>query len=81
MLETTADMDNKNYTVFTDLILYINDDWQDENENLIIGGVFSHQECYKICFITNHGECFLFRYNFINMFNIILLVDRRNQHI
>lgn len=65
ILETDANVDNEDHTIFTDLVLYISDDWEDEDENLIIGGVISHQECYKICLITNHGKCFLFRYTFM----------------
>ena len=43
-------------------MLYLSSTWDDVRENLLISGVESIEECYKLCLITNGDYCFVLRY-------------------
>ena len=61
---TTDDIADVDKTVFTNEILYLltSTSYEAAAHNLLISGVSSLAECYKICLILNGGSiCNLFR--------------------
>jgi hypothetical protein len=61
--ETTVHVTSLDHTTFTDQVFHIAATWNSDDDNLVITGVATVQDCYRICYVTNGEHCSMFSYN------------------